>query len=115
MNGQPIYFNPYAEGLEVFLGPSEARVMELCWERGTMTVKKALFYWTKEPKPAYTTLMTVMARLADKKLLDRKKKGRFFEYTPALTRDNFVRERVSLVASCLEKQFPSEDKKKSRK
>ena len=115
MTGQPIYFNPYASGLEVFLGPSEARAMELCWERGPLTAKKALFYWSTDPKPAYTTIMTVLARLAEKKLLHRKKQGRFFEYAPAISKDEFVRERLHLVSNCLKNQFPPQSRGKSGK
>ena len=114
MTGLPIYFNPYASGLEVFLGPTEARVMELCWQRGPLTVKKALFHFEGKPKPAYTTIMTVMARLAEKGLLNRKKDGRFFIYTAAVSRDDFVASRIDLISDCLEKYFPRRPGKKRK-
>ncbi len=65
------------------LGDLEADVLGVVWERGKATVqevKEAL-----EPKRAlaYTTVMTVMARLAQKGLLERRKEGRAYYYTPA--------------------------------
>ena len=114
MSGQSIYFNPYASGLEVFLGPTEARIMELCWRRGPLTVKKALFHLAGDPKPAYTTVMTVMSRLAGKGLLAREKEGRFFVYTAAVSRDEFVKSRIKLVTDCIDKQFSSPPRKKQK-
>ncbi len=38
---------------------------------------------------AYTTIMTVMARLASKGLLEKEKQGKQFIYKAALTRDEF--------------------------
>lgn len=114
MTGQSIYFNPHASGLEVFLGPTEARIMELCWSRGPLTVKKALFLFAGNPKPAYTTVMTVMSRLAEKGLLTRRKEGRFFVYMAALSREEFVKSRIKLVADCIDKQFPRSSRKKQK-
>ncbi len=39
---------------------------------------------------AYTTVMTTVSRLFDKGLLERKKDGRRYVYTPTMTRDEFA-------------------------
>ncbi len=99
------YFDPYAKGLEVFLGPTEARLMEIAWERQELTVKKALFYLQGESDRAYTTIMTVLNRLADKGLLGRRKSGRSFIYTPTIDRQTFLEKRVEAVVKCLRTNF----------
>lgn len=88
--------------------------MELCWERGPLTGKKVLFHWSGGSKPAYTTVTTVLARLADKELLQRRKQGRFYVYSPAITREEFIEKRLNLVLSCLDKHFPRRPSRKSR-
>lgn len=107
MTSGAFYFDPSAKGLEVFLGPTEARLMELSWKHHTLTVKKARFYLNQEGNRAYTTIMTILNRLATKGLLERKKTqlgGRSFEYVPAISRNDFIKGRVLTVSRCL-KQF----------
>ena len=102
---EPFYFNPLADGLEVFLGPTEARLMELAWEHDELTVKRALFFLGDESKRAYTTVMTVMNRLYRKGLLSRRKEGRSFTYAAAVSRDQFLRERTGMVMRCMKEHF----------
>ncbi len=107
MTSGSFYFDPTAKGLNVFLGPTEARLMELAWKHRTLTVKKALFHLGDDGNRAYTTVMTVLGRLADKGLLQKRKAdsgGRSFEYTPALQRDEFIKDRLQSISQCL-KQF----------
>ena len=98
------YFNPSEKGLLVFLGPSESKLMEIAWEHNEISVKTALFYYPDKVKPAYTTIMTVLSRLADKKILERKKVGRSFIYTTIDSKEEFLKKRVAQIKSCL-KQF----------
>lgn len=100
-----IYFDPDGAGLEVFLGPTEAQLMELAWDKKTLTVKKALFFLGEENKRAYTTIMTVLTRLADKGLLNRERQGRSFVYTPAVDKATFVKDRVRTITRCLKRNF----------
>jgi hypothetical protein len=69
------YFDPYASGTAVFLGPIEAQLMDLAWQKKNLTVKTALFSLGSEKKLAYTTVMTVLARLAKKGLLQKRRTG----------------------------------------
>lgn len=105
MSATAFYFDPNASGLEVFLGPMETRLMELAWRHGELTVKKALFLWGSESRPAYTTVMTILNRLVDKGLLRRHKDGRVFAYEPALDRASFLAGRIDRVKACLKKNF----------
>jgi predicted transcriptional regulator len=100
------YFDPSGKGLTVFLGPTEARLLELTWEHGPLTVKKAVFLWKESPKPAYTTVMTVLARLAEKGLLERVKQGKSYMYRPVFDRRGFLEDRLARVLTCLRSNFP---------
>jgi predicted transcriptional regulator len=66
------------------LGSLERRVMETIWRRRRPTSVRDLLRefggW-----PAYTTLMTTTDRLFKKGLLDRRREGRAFLYTPLVS------------------------------
>ncbi len=108
MSNGSFYFDPSCDGLAVFLGPTEARLMEIAWAHGAVTVKKALFYLgdNGSSRQAYTTIMTILARLAEKGLLERAKNGRSFVYQPGVTKEAFIADRVAKVRACLERNFP---------
>ncbi len=102
---KPFYFDPTAEGLAVFMGPTEARLMEIAWEHQSLTVKQALFHLGDTNKPAYTTVMTVLSRLARKGFLTRERDGRGFVYRPKIQREEFIESRVRMVTDCLKRNF----------
>jgi len=101
----PFYFDPYATGTAVFLGPTEAKLMELAWEKKSLTVKKALYYLGEKNEPAYTTVMTVLGRLADKGLLSKKKEGRGYVYLPTMDKASFLKQRLKIISNCLMHNF----------
>jgi predicted transcriptional regulator len=73
---------------EKMLGPLEAEVMNVLWSAGEpMSVRDVLAQLNEsrsEPL-AYTTAMTVLARLAEKQILARVRDGRGFVYEPAVS------------------------------
>ena len=75
------------KGLGKFLGALELAVMELAWKRSGLTVKEAHEVLTRSRSLAYTTVMTVMCRLAQKGLLLREKHGRAYTYRAAHRRE----------------------------
>lgn len=84
------------------MGKLEADVMSIVWEKGETTVqdvKDAL-----EPKRplAYTTVMTVMSRLAEKGMLRRHKEGRAYVYTPV---DSQAKVAGSLLRSLVQRLY----------
>lgn len=66
--------------------------MDVLWARNEpMTVRevgKAL----ADRDLAHTTVMTVLDRLAKKKVVDRAREGRAWRYSPAASRENYVSE-----------------------
>ena len=69
------------------LGPLEAEVMRVMWATDRrMSVRTVLDRLNagRDPQLAYTTVMTVMARLAEKDILRRQLDGRGYVYEPVV-------------------------------
>ena len=69
------------------LGKLERAVLDETWKRREVSVRD--IYLAFEERIAYTTLMTTLDRLFKKRLLERRKDGRAFFYSPAVSRDEF--------------------------
>src|SRR5512132_3437016 len=67
------------------LGKLERQVLNEIWLRDEVSVRDIFLAF--EERIAYTTLMTTLDRLYKKHLLTRKKDGRAFLYSPAVSRD----------------------------
>ncbi len=84
----------------------ESEVMEELWESGEATVRAVMEALNRGAKPrAYTTFMTVMARLHSKGLLDRRRDGKTDFYRPLLSREQFLEARASSEVKALVAQF----------
>jgi predicted transcriptional regulator len=73
------------------LGPLEREVMEIVWRWRKSEVSVRDIYLAFEERLAYTTLMTTLDRLHKKGLLERRKDGRAFLYSPRLSPQEFER------------------------
>ena len=73
--------DPKIEGV---LGPLGASIMRIVWSQGEGTVRTVAGQLEQETgrQHAYTTIMTILARLSERGLLDRTKVGRGFVYRP---------------------------------
>ncbi len=106
MDHDTYYVNIRSQGVAIFLGPTEARLMELAWTKPSLTVKSALFHLGPDTTPAYTTVMTVLNRLVEKGLLLRTRDGRNFVYRAAIDRESFITGRIRQVLNCIKSNFP---------
>src|SRR5580692_3454256 len=70
----------------------EAEVMEELWSQGEATVRAVMDALNKRTskKRAYTTYMTIMARLHKKGLLARRREGKTDFYAPTQDRDEYL-------------------------
>jgi len=97
------------EGLDKLLGDLEREIMELMWARGEGSVRdilEALNVRRPAEHPlAYTTVMTVMAKLAIKGLLRRTRVGRADEYRVAESREAFLKRTSDGIARQLVEDF----------
>ena len=76
------------------LGPLEHQIMDIVWKQKEATVYCVVDKICKEKQLAYTTIMTVMSRLAKKGILKRKKKGKTYIYSSIETKDKFIHQLV---------------------
>lgn len=75
------------EVVRLALGKLERGVMEEIWKRGESNVRDVHAAFGE--RAAYTTLMTTLDRLYKKGLLERRKEGRAFLYSPRVSREEF--------------------------
>ena len=78
-------FKPPREVASESLGKLEQNVLKEVWHRDGASVRD--IYLAFDEKIAYTTLMTTLDRLFKKKLLTRRKDGRAFFYSAAVSPD----------------------------
>jgi predicted transcriptional regulator len=75
----------------------EREVMEEVWRRGSGTVHEIrdALNASSDKERAYTTVMTVLTRLADKGMLERHREGRSDRYVPAFARGEYLDARAA--------------------
>ena len=85
----------------------EADVMEEVWERGEASVREVMEALNAgaEKARAYTTYMTIMARLDGKGLLDRRRQGKTDFYRPRYARDQYADLRARTELDSIVDQF----------
>lgn len=99
---------PPGQATEKLLGELELAIMRVAWGRPSVTVRDVLNTLTKKRALAYTTVMTVMGRLAEKGLLVAEKRGKTHHYRAALTREEFEAQAAGKVISSLLADFGGE-------
>jgi predicted transcriptional regulator len=90
---------PPVEGLE-------AEVLEEVWSRGSATVRDVMTAINARSRRerAYTTFMTTMVRLHGKGLLERRRAGKIYHYTPAISRERYAASRAQADVRALMEQ-----------
>jgi predicted transcriptional regulator len=92
--------------LQGVLGPLETEVMETVWRLGETTVRDVHAELAQPRDLAYTTIMTTMARLAAKGLLERDTSGLAHRYRPTVSREEYAESTVTSVVDWLVTAFP---------
>src|SRR5437667_8935838 len=80
-------FRRPSEVASLALGKLERQVLDQAWQLGEVSVRD--IYLAFDEKIAYTTLMTTLDRLYKKQILDRRKDGRAFLYSPTVSIEEF--------------------------
>jgi predicted transcriptional regulator len=81
------------------LTEAELRLMNVLWARGASTVNDVLDALPSDPALAYSTVLTTLRILEDKKYLKHKKDGRAFLYVPRVPREQAQRSALRLLLS----------------
>ncbi|MEX3624556.1 BlaI/MecI/CopY family transcriptional regulator [Viridibacillus arvi] len=83
-------FKMNESGLNRFFGPLEAKIMDILWNDLEMTIKDVQQVLDQEKLTNFNTVMTVMNRLVDKGILQKRTEGRSSLYKPVLSREDFL-------------------------
>jgi BlaI family transcriptional regulator, penicillinase repressor len=85
----------------------ETEVMQEVWRQDRTNVRAVMEALNKKRKKdrAYTTYMTIMARLHRKGLLEREREGRTDAYWPRLSREEYQRARAEQEVGTLVDEF----------
>lgn len=80
------------------LGNLQSEVMEILWQSQTpVSVRFVTEILQKKRKIAYTTVMTIMTRLVEKGVLNRKLSGVSYLYQPKVEREQFIAKSVHSI------------------
>lgn len=81
--------------------------MQEAWRQGPTTVRAVMVALNQggEKARAYTTYMTIMARLHRKGLLDRRRDGKTDVYTPRLSKEEYLQARAQSEVSALVSEY----------
>ena len=94
-------------GLNRFFGPLEAKIMDVLWNDIEMTIKDVQQVLESEKSTNFNTVMTVMNRLVDKEILQKRTEGRSFLYKPVLSREEFLTTQSKEMTNELMDEFGS--------
>ncbi len=89
--------NPTPRRRLLDLAPLELDCMNTLWPVGQATVREIRDLLAPRRPRAYTTIMTIMDRLARKGVVERVKTGRAYTYRPRMTSDEAREQAVSQV------------------
>lgn len=82
------------------LGELESEIMEIIWrQKDAVAVKDITEILSKKRQIAYTTVMTIMTRLANKGVLIRHLSGPSYLYKPKVTKEQFIAKAVHTIFS----------------
>ena len=90
------------------LGPLEQEVMDCVWRDKKVTVRDVYSCIRSRRKIAYTTVMTILARLVSKGFLLRKKQGKAYLYYSKKSKRESIRMIINKVMNSFIDQFGEE-------
>jgi len=92
--------------LSEVLGPLEADIMDVVWDRGEVTVRDVHRSLQGGRPVAYTTVMTTLGRLSEKGFLRRIEDQPAHRYVALVSREQYARSTVKSVVDWLVGHFP---------
>jgi predicted transcriptional regulator len=77
-------------GLNRFFGPLESKIMSCLWNGTELSIKEVQHQLEKEKPVNFNTVMTVMNRLVEKGVLQKRIEGRTSLFSPVQSREEFL-------------------------
>lgn len=90
------------------LGPLEREILKIVWSDKEVCVRHVLEKLPKELGPAYTTIMTLMNRMVEKGVLERKKPNTTCYYQATQKKEDFLRSLTKTKISTIINQYSPE-------
>jgi BlaI family transcriptional regulator, penicillinase repressor len=78
------------------LTPGEERIMQILWQTGQGFVKDILAFYD-EPRPAYTTLATLLTILEKKGFVGHRSYGKAYQYYPLVSKNQYSKKYLNPV------------------
>lgn len=92
-------------GLNRFFGSLEAKIMDNLWEAEELSIKEVQLRLEKEKPVNFNTVMTVMNRLLDKGILQKRLKGRLSLFRPISSKEAFIEQQSKRLTENLLDEF----------
>jgi len=83
------------------LTENELDVMKILWVQAPLKISDILELLKKTPKPAYTSLLTLVQLMEKKGYIRHQKEGKAFLYLPVLQQEKFLISEVKRIAKRL--------------
>jgi predicted transcriptional regulator len=103
--------NVNGEGLNRFFGPLEAKIMELLWSSGELSIREVQSVLNQETPISVNAVMTVMNRLREKGHLAKATGGigraRGAKFKPVQTKEEFLAEQMRAESQGLIQEYGS--------
>lgn len=100
------------QGMDIWLGPLEKRIMDVVWGSGRKTFSIRDVYEEFRSELAYTTIATTINRLRDKGVLvksySRVRNGRDRTWEAAVDQEGFTQLMIDRTISSLRANFPGQ-------
>jgi BlaI family penicillinase repressor len=81
------------------LSEKEMEVMKILWKDSPLKVAEILERLSRSPKPAYTSLMTLVQSMTKKGYLNAKQEGKAYCYSPLLKEKSLLSQELKKLAS----------------
>ncbi|MGM0887308.1 MAG: BlaI/MecI/CopY family transcriptional regulator [Bacillota bacterium] len=92
-------------GLNRFFGPLEANIMEYLWDKDEQSIKVVQQSLELDKPINFNTVMTVMNRLVEKGILEKRSEGRLSLFRPVQSKEEFLEEQSKKLTENLLDEF----------
>ncbi|WP_339200137.1 BlaI/MecI/CopY family transcriptional regulator [Peribacillus sp. FSL P2-0133] len=92
-------------GLNRFFGPLEANIMEYLWDKDEQSIKSVQQSLELDKPINFNTVMTVMNRLVEKGILEKRSEGRLSLFRPVQSKAEFLEEQSKKLTENLLDEF----------
>ncbi|CAH0272160.1 BlaI/MecI/CopY family transcriptional regulator [Peribacillus sp. YIM B13472] len=92
-------------GLNRFFGPLEANIMEYLWDKDEQSIKSVQKSLELDKPINFNTVMTVMNRLVEKGILEKRSEGRLSLFRPVQSKAEFLEEQSKKLTENLLDEF----------